>query len=179
MMYSLNATQVSLQRKIAIVCLILLLSFLTILTFGERDSSFLYDKIDDGVRVASELLLPKTAAASELMASTGAGGIKVEMGNSGDLVITGEGTDMFADGNARAGWNTLFEKYRGIIIGISGFATLTMLAAFIFFFAKLGTTAGNEKERRGAITAILFTGIATALLGSVTIIMGFFYNIFA
>ena len=108
----------------------------------------------------------------EALAGVDGGLPNVSIGDNG-LVV--EGADFTGDQSA---WDSLFARYRSLIIGISGFATLTMLGAFIFLFAKLGATSGNEKARRDCITGILFTGIATALLGSVTIVMGFFYNSF-
>ena len=108
--------------------------------------------------------------------STAADGLDVEMGEDGQIVISG-GDDLdFTGTDGRSAWNSIFERYKKIIVAFSGLATLTMLAVFIFMFTKLGLTSGNEKERRSVITGILFSGIATAALGSVTMIMAFFYN---
>jgi hypothetical protein len=51
-----------------------------------------------------------------------------------------------------------------------------MIVLFIVQFMKLGASAGNPQARSQALTGVLWTGIAAALLGSVTIIVGFFYN---
>lgn len=149
------------QKAVAIV----LMLFLMIPMFFAGD-------VPVGGRIV-EAMLPVDAHAN---LGTGAGGVNVEMDSNGNIILEGNGVN-FGD-DSSSSWNEIFRRYRSIIIGLSGFATLTMLAAFIFLFTKLGTTSGNESERRKVITGILFTGIATALLGSVTIVMGFFYNAF-
>jgi len=53
---------------------------------------------------------------------------------------------------------------------------------FIFMlvqFAKLGAAGDNEQGRKRAIAGILTTGIATALLGGASVVIGFFWNILA
>jgi hypothetical protein len=73
-------------------------------------------------------------------------------------------------------WNLMFSKVKGIIIGLTGVGALTMVVLFIIQFMKLGASAGNPQERKRALTGVLWTGIAAALLGSVTLVVGFFYN---
>lgn len=67
-------------------------------------------------------------------------------------------------------------RYKNIVMAITGFLTVTMFAAMLFQFSKLGLAGDNEQARRKAIGGILTTGIATALLGGATIVIGFFYN---
>lgn len=96
--------------------------------------------------------------------------VSVQMQEDGTLDIYGIGS---GDSNQ---WNNLFNKYRTVIVGVSGIGAITMLFYFIINFMKLGASAGNPSGRQQAITGILVTGIATALLGAVSIIAGFFYN---
>lgn len=107
-------------------------------------------------------------------AATGSGGIDdVQVNiNNGQLTITG-GT--FSDQNP---WNAFISKYKNFIVGVSGIGAVTMLGIFIFMFLKLGASAGNPSARSQALAGILWSGIATAGLGSVAIIVGFFYNAF-
>lgn len=133
-------------------------------------------KLDGGFRYAASIVLPEQAWASP-RTSGGAGSVEVRMDSDGNIILEGGGVN-FNDSSSNS-WNQIFSRYRNIIVGLSGFATLTMLGAFIFLFTKLGATSGNDQARRQTITGIMFTGIATALLGSVTIIMGFFYNAFS
>ena len=46
-----------------------------------------------------------------------------------------------------------------------------------FQFVKLGGTGDNEMARRKAIFGILTTGAATAMLGGLTVVVGFFWNL--
>ena len=98
------------------------------------------------------------------------GDIGVQMGTDGKLEIDGITSD---DTSA---WNQLFSRFKGVIVGITGVGTLVMIVLFIVQFMKLGASAGNPQARSQALTGVLWTGIAAALLGSVTIIVGFFYN---
>ena len=98
------------------------------------------------------------------------GDIGVQMGNDGKLEIDGISSD------DTSSWNQLFSRFKGVIVGITGVGTLVMIVLFIIQFMKLGASAGNPQARSQALTGVLWTGIAAALLGSVTIIVGFFYN---
>ena len=51
-----------------------------------------------------------------------------------------------------------------------------MVAVFIINFMKLGTTSGNPVERSKCITALIWSGLAAAGLGSVALIVGVFYG---
>lgn len=97
------------------------------------------------------------------------GNIDVTVGDDGHLTVGGVG-----DGEAP--WKTVIEKFRGVIAGITGVCTMIMIVLFILAFMKLGSSAGNPTQRTQALVGILWTGVATALLGSVTIWIGFFYN---
>ena len=81
------------------------------------------------------------------------------------------------DADQASVWNTLFTQYKGVIIGVTGIATLTMVALFIFNFMKLGQSAGNPQQRSMALTGLLWTGLAAAGLGGVTIFVGFSQNL--
>lgn len=95
---------------------------------------------------------------------------QVKMNAKGQLEVYGMGT---GDANT---WNQLFAKYKNVIVGVSGIGAITMMALFIIQFMKLGASAGNPQARSQALTGVLWTGIAAALLGAVSIIAGFFYN---
>jgi hypothetical protein len=98
------------------------------------------------------------------------GNVGVQMGQDGQLVIDGISSD------DTSSWNQLFSRFKGIIVGLTGVGTLVMIVLFIIQFMKLGSSAGNPQARSQALTGVLWTGVAAALLGSVTIIVGFFYN---
>ena len=99
--------------------------------------------------------------------------VDVTMDSTGKVTIKGAGFDRQGDGSA---WTNFFKKYRTIIAGVSGIAAITFIAFFIFYFMKLGATAGNPQARSQTLMGLLWTGIAAAGLGSVSIVVGFFYN---
>lgn len=96
-----------------------------------------------------------------------------------DINVAGGGTEVTGiNSNNALSWNAIFEKYKNIIVFASGVGCLSCLLAFILMFLKLGASASNPKERKEAAKGVIYTGIGTAALGCVTIIMGFFYNMF-
>jgi len=96
--------------------------------------------------------------------------MKVKMKDDGSLDVMGLGT---GDSNQ---WNNLYSKYRTVIVGVSGIGAITMIIFFILNFMKLGASAGNPQARSQALSGVLWTGLAAAGLGAVSIIAGFFYN---
>lgn len=72
--------------------------------------------------------------------------------------------------------NAILKEYRHLVTVGSGIVSLTMIALFIVNFIKLGNSRGNSSERQKAIVGLVFTGIATALAGSVTLFTSLFYN---
>jgi hypothetical protein len=96
--------------------------------------------------------------------------LDINMGDDNKLVIQG------INGDDTSAWNQLFARFKGVIVGLTGVGTLVMIVLFIIQFMKLGASAGNPQARSQALTGVLWTGVAAALLGSVTIIVGFFYN---
>ena len=72
--------------------------------------------------------------------------------------------------------NRILKEYRGIIVFISGIAMLSMIMFFILNFIELGNSRGNPQARQKAINGLIISGVATAGLGSVTLIVQLFYN---
>ena len=91
--------------------------------------------------------------------------------------IKQDGTAFAKNTDQASAWTNIFLKYKGIIMGISGVATLTMIVLFILNFMKLGQAAGNPQARSSALTGLLWTGIAAAGAGGVTVFVGVFSNI--
>lgn len=113
-------------------------------------------------------LSPAYAAAEE-----GSGGgpssIFDVVGDDGSVGQVGDGTSQ--------GFTTVMTQYRTIAVAITGILTITMLIFMLIQFTKLGASGDNEMARKKAIMGILTTGIATALLGGATIVIGFFWNV--
>ena len=73
-------------------------------------------------------------------------------------------------------WNTVFKKYRVVVVGISGLLTLTFIILFLVNFFKIGAASDNPTERRKVLHGLLWMGIAAAGSGSVTLICALFWN---
>lgn len=87
-------------------------------------------------------------------------------GGSLDVTVSEEGTD----------FNGIMNRYKNIIMAFTGILTITCFGAMILQITKLAASGDNEQARRKAIMGILTTGIGVALLGSATIVIGFFYG---
>lgn len=90
-----------------------------------------------------------------------------------DGVATVDGFDAT---NGEDAWKAVIDKYKEFIVGIGSVATVTFIIFFILNITKVAATATNPMARGQAIMGVVWTGIAAALLGSVTIWFGFFYN---
>lgn len=73
-----------------------------------------------------------------------------------------------------------YGKYITVITFITGIATITMMGIFIMHIVKFAIT-GTEHwiVRRTAMFGMLWSAVATALLGSATLIMGLAFNVFS
>lgn len=92
------------------------------------------------------------------------------------IKITTTGISDNSDGGVGA-WQRVLSQYRGVISGLSGVAAITMIVFFIINFMKLGAAAGNPTQRSQALMGIIWTGLAAAGCGGVSIFVGFFYNV--
>ena len=90
-------------------------------------------------------------------------------GGTLDVQVSEDGTD----------FNGIMTRYKNIIMAFTGILTITCFGAMILQFTKLAAAGDNEQARRKAIAGILTTGIGVALLGSATVIIGFFYGAIA
>lgn len=120
------------------------------------------------------LLTPKLSYASNTKFLTP----KLSIGTSG---IKFDNSDVTENSFKNAGdevkaINTILGEYRLLITFGSAVVSFTMIGIFIVNLMKLGNSRGNPQARSKAITGLIFTGIATALAGSVTVIAGLFYN---
>lgn len=113
---------------------------------------------------------------------TGTGGGTTGSGGSSELfnLVGDDGkindSSTVAQQNTDGSFTTIITKYKSIATAIMGILTITMLIFMLIQFTKLGAAGDNEMARKKAIMGILTTGIATALLGGATIIVGFFWG---
>lgn len=73
-------------------------------------------------------------------------------------------------------FNKVLKEYKGVVTFISAIGLVSMILFFIFNLISLGNSKGNPQERQKAITGLIVSGIATAGLGAVNIIVALFYN---
>lgn len=103
------------------------------------------------------------------------GDMSVQISDDGKLTISG-GSGMTTEASSGSAWTNFISKYRNFIVGISGIGAVSMILFFIFQLLKLGGSADNPQARQNALTGLIWSGVAAAALGSVTIIVGFFYS---
>ncbi len=119
-------------------------------------------------------LLPTAYAASTTTSSSsGSGDVWDIVGSDGKV----DENNQIIDSNTNNSAATVISKYKTIATAISGILTITMLVFLLIQISKLGAAGDNDIARKKAIMGILTTGLATALFGGVTIVVGFFWNI--
>lgn len=99
--------------------------------------------------------------------------VKVSIGDNGELKVDG-----ITDGNTANTWNTIFNKSKLFVIGFSGLATIVFIGLFVKNFVALGAASNNPQGRNQALVGCLWTGLAAAGCGSVTLLVGLFWNAF-
>lgn len=100
--------------------------------------------------------------------------VQIGSGKDGQSNLTG--LDDFNEGNKEDALNKVLTEYRTIVTFISAIGTISMIMFFIFNFIQLGKSQGNPQERQKAITGLIMSGLASAGLGSVTLITSLFYK---
>jgi hypothetical protein len=98
------------------------------------------------------------------------------MPDGDDASVSTSNTDM---SQFISGLNGILTRYKGLIVGVFGIATLSLVGLFIYYFIKLGSSGDNPERRKDAIKDILKCGIATAVMGSITLMFSLAYYTFA
>ena len=112
-------------------------------------------------------------------AGTGTTGAGSATDNIFSGIVNDDGSIKLADKDADDAKTLggIVTTYRTIASAITGILAVTMFIFMLVQFSKLGAAGDNEQARKRAIAGILTTGIATALLGGATIVIGFLWNI--
>lgn len=79
--------------------------------------------------------------------------------------------------NLPAKWKLLMDEYRMVLAYIAGFGALTSILVFIIHFIELGSLPAHPIKRREKLMSMLVSGVCTALLGGMTLILTLFYAI--
>lgn len=101
-------------------------------------------------------------------------GFSVTMQSGSGFTVQGAGFGQ----TRKEAWDGFINKYKNFIVGVGAMATVTMIGVFIWMAGKLGLSTGNEQARRQAISGLLYAGIATAMLGTITTLVAFLYSAF-
>lgn len=75
-------------------------------------------------------------------------------------------------------WTKLLKPYKVATLAVVGIATLTMILVFIKLCLRLASCESHPMLREQTIRGMLMSGIACALLGSLTIYLAIISNIF-
>lgn len=103
-----------------------------------------------------------------------ANGFDLSISDDGSLNISGSGGLVF--GESQSGWTAFYAKYKAFIIAIIGVAFFTMVLCFVYNLTLIGVKSSEPNDRKKHMAGVLWTGLATAGLGSVWTIMWFFYS---
>lgn len=142
--------------------------FLVLALFMMFSMAFVSNK---GISTNSATGTPTTEA-SKTKDNNDINDLKVSISDDGSVSVEG-----FDDtGDSTSIWQKIFDKYKIVIAGISGIATLTFVVIFIFNFVKVGAASDVPAARKAALSGCLWTGIAAALCGSVLVITALFWN---
>lgn len=76
------------------------------------------------------------------------------------------------------GLNRFIQTYKGIIVGVLGVALLTVFLIFMFTCMTFSGSSGTPMDRKRSVTKLVTCAIVAAILGSITLFVGLFYNIF-
>lgn len=101
------------------------------------------------------------------------GEVEVEIDSNGRLSVTGGGMNTTDSSSAI---NGIIQKYRTVVVAVSGIGAISMILFAIILFIKLGKCGDNPQEKSKVVSGLITAGIAAAGLGSVSVIVGFFYN---
>lgn len=103
-----------------------------------------------------------------------------EAGKENQIIISDGGDYLGPSSSKNKGdaWNLFLNRYKLLIVGVTGIATLTMVLLAVFLFTKLSSEAANPQARSQTIKWIGCLLIAAGLLGSVTLIFSYSYGIF-
>jgi hypothetical protein len=75
-------------------------------------------------------------------------------------------------------WNTIFDKYKEVLVGISGVLSLTFIVMFMKNIYLMATKADNPQERERYMKGVLWTGIGTAGFAAIAVLMAMAFKFF-
>ena len=82
-------------------------------------------------------------------------------------------------GNPQVSLGQFLTNYKGLALAISGICAITSIIMLVVSISRLSVSAGNEQLRRKAWGGIILSGIALALIGGISVVVGVFWHILA
>lgn len=101
--------------------------------------------------------------------------------NNNSISISGNGSYTPDKGRQKdvEKMDSILEKYKEAITFVGGLATITMIVIFMKHCIKLGVLGTEHWAlKRNSIMALLWYGLAAALLGGMTLVFAISYNLF-
>ena len=80
--------------------------------------------------------------------------------------------------DSKTGYAKIIDRYKSFITFAGGIATMSFILIFMKHFIELGAKANNPMERRQIAGGLLWSGLAAALLGSITFVFSLAYSVF-
>lgn len=126
-----------------------------------------------GMISGTSLMLPTLLTRVSADGNVDLGG--AELGTDGTLKIPGAGGN--SDGNTVSVFNTIMDKGRIIVAGITGVLAIVMVGLFTWKAFNLSKSSDNPSERSKCISSMIFYFIGAALFGGASLLSGLFYNL--
>lgn len=107
-----------------------------------------------------------------------ANGFHISTGTNGTITITPGNQVSLSGTDWQVGLAGVISKYKGVAQGILAICTVTALIFLIISIAKLSASSVDSMPmaRRKASVGILVSGIALALFGGLSVVVGFFWS---
>lgn len=92
---------------------------------------------------------------------------------------TDSGDDVLSEDVSRGYvWNMFISNFKVLIVGFTGLASIALVGFALFGFTKLGAFANNPQKKSDAIMHLGVIFVAGMLLGTVSLVFGYAYNVF-
>lgn len=101
------------------------------------------------------------------------GQFQVDVGSNGEVHV---GTGSSSTGSVSDSIAAVIGNYKEVAALILGVCVITSIIALMIAISRLGTSGDNERARANAIRAVAFSGLALAIFGSASIVIGAFWN---
>ncbi len=120
--------------------------------------------------IGTAITLPM--ALSMVSADTDLGSSRLD--DNGNLII--DGADASGTEGTVSTFNTIMDKLRILIAGVTGVLALVMVLIFTYKAFNLAKSSDNPQERQRAIQGLIFYFIGAACFGAASMFSGLFYN---